>query len=94
MSDWRTNKRPGTIPRTLRELEIGAEAVFRYDADPPLAPNGKLWDRVTYYISRERARYRREAGIPKVSRPFVKGDNKMFVRTRVENVGVRVTRVR
>jgi hypothetical protein len=83
---WRTKPRPGRIPKTLRELPVGQEVLFRFDEN--LAPPGKLWERVSYYLSREKARAARAEGLT------ARNDKKLFVRAVVENVGISVTRTR
>jgi len=80
-SSWRTQPRKGIIPRSLRELHLGACVLF--DIEDQLAPPGKLWERVTYYCSRERARSDKTK---KFIRQLVTGEENNVIGVRVYRV--------
>lgn len=54
VEDWRRRERtrPAVIPARLAELPVGGGHLFRHTDG--LAPYLKLWDRVTFYIWKER----------------------------------------
>jgi hypothetical protein len=82
---WRCNPRPGVIVKAIRDLQVGQAVVFRYDAN--LTPPGLLLPSITTGIHKETSRAKRAEHLGK-------RDGRKYTATRIENIGVSVTRVR